>query len=49
MAFDITNPATGERINSFEEMSASEVQSILELSAMRSGNGRQHHLQSVRG
>ncbi len=33
MAFDITNPATGEKVNSFEEMSASEVQSILELSA----------------
>lgn len=30
MAFDIINPATGEKINSFEEMSASEVQSILE-------------------
>jgi succinate-semialdehyde dehydrogenase / glutarate-semialdehyde dehydrogenase len=33
MAFDITNPATGEKVNSFEEMSASQVQSILELSA----------------
>ena len=33
MAFDIINPATGEKVNSFEEMSASEVQSILELSA----------------
>lgn len=33
MAFEIINPATGEKVNSFEEMSASEVQSILELSA----------------
>ena len=29
MAFDIINPATGEKVNSFEEMSAPEVQSIL--------------------
>ena len=30
MAFDIINPATGEKINSFAAMSASEVQGILE-------------------